>query len=77
MDIQQHPLYDLALERAVQLTPPHLAPNATFNLALVQDLMARMWVQGVTWGVTHPQEAVSSTMWMGERIKAERGDAGA
>jgi hypothetical protein len=72
LDMTDHPLYDLAIEQAVKLTPPNLPRNALFGLEHVQQLMALMWCQGVTWGVTHPQEAVSATMHMGERVTAER-----
>ena len=71
LDITDHPLYDVALEEAVNLTPPHMDPNLLFKLADMQHIMARMWIQGMNWGVTHPQEAVSATMNFGLRRRAE------
>jgi hypothetical protein len=75
LQINDHPLYDLALEEAVKNTPPTLNPGALFKLEHVQEIMATMWIRGVTWGAIHPQQAVSATMWMGERMKEDKGNA--
>lgn len=71
VDMKDHPLYDLATEQAVAMTPPNLTKNTVFPLMLVQELMTLMWLQGLTWGVTHPQEAVTSTMNLGQRRREE------
>lgn len=71
LDITDHPLYDTALEEAVKLTPPTVDQNSLFKLSDMQHIMARMWIQGMNWGVLHPQAAVSATMNFGLERKAE------
>jgi hypothetical protein len=72
LDMTDFPLYDIAIETAVSMTPAQLSQKALFDLQHVQNLMALMWCQGVTWGVLHPQEAVSAHMFMANRLKAQR-----
>lgn len=71
VEITDHPLYDMATEQAVHMTPPDLSADTLLPLPLVQQLMASMWIQGLTWGAMNPQQAVSATMNIGERMKQE------
>lgn len=71
LDITDHPLFDVAIEQAVKLTPPSLNPRTAFSIQEVQNLMAMMWVQGVIWGVMNPQAAVSSMLNFDQERKAD------
>lgn len=72
IDVTDHPLYDLAVEYAVNFTPKDMPLDAQLTVAQVQTIMAIAWLEGVNWGVTHPMEAAAATAHMGLKMQAGR-----